>query len=309
LVPASSTTVENANIFNVNAEAVSNNNLDWSNDVTAIYRHGSNTDIKSNIDEIWKTGVPEWKDFRKYNEDTSIVQDEGVVWRSNIANNLNQRPTLNLDKWDMVSAPTIKVYVGDLDTIVIPWGHVQIIQDTEFSDCTNDAFELLFDGQEFEVVASHPGTGKINGGVGHNANGAYITNSTEFIGGYKGKQVNGVLVVDNEVTSLVNVSSSILQEKTSIGEMTYRGRRSTSISTQSSHLGGYRSSDVAISFIDDFDDDNYRTQMSAGSFENVVAVIPGSDKLVNTFDVRFWNGSSQASESRACEYIISGRYA
>ncbi|MDA3957971.1 hypothetical protein, partial [Oceanispirochaeta sp.] len=47
LVPASSTTVLNANIYNIDAIAVGESNTSWTNGITSIYRNGSISDMKT----------------------------------------------------------------------------------------------------------------------------------------------------------------------------------------------------------------------------------------------------------------------
>lgn len=160
LVPAASSTVVNANIYNVDAVVSGGTNTNWTDDETAIYRNGSNSEVKT---EIFVKGVPEHSNTVPYEEFTSFVQDEGMVWGSILAANLGNKPSTNQDKWIPAYAPKKTETVSTGGTFTLGYYHHTFIMDTSLGDLSRSLPDGLFDGQEVEIICDGTGIARVKG--------------------------------------------------------------------------------------------------------------------------------------------------
>jgi hypothetical protein len=211
LVPAGSSSVVNANIYNVDAVVSGGTNTNWTNDQTAIYRNGSQSEVKTNI---FTKGVPEHSLTVPYEEFTSFVQDEGMVWASILAANQGNKPSTNQDKWIPAYAPTKPSTVSATGTFTIEYRHHYITSDTSGGSNTITLQDGKFVGQKVTVECDGTGltnlefTGKIPTGPVPISDGKKCNlewNSTAW-------------VADGGVTADY-VTSGIRTEITSLGKM------------------------------------------------------------------------------------------
>lgn len=198
LIPASSSSVVNANIFNSDAEAEGLNNTGWSNDITAMYRHGSDSDIKTAISNLWTKGIDGWKEDRVYPL-LGYTEDQGMIWQSDEVDNINQQPSTNQDKWKVVSAPKTQQIVFDTEAIAIGWDEPTAIVDTVLGNVTIQVIPPpKYKGQKLTVYSEGTGVVFIPTGNGLYSGGVYISPGKkatfEGIGG-------GLWVADNVVTA------------------------------------------------------------------------------------------------------------
>lgn len=254
LVPASSTTVVDSNIYNVDAVVDGGTNSNWTNDQTSIFRNGSNSEVKT---DIYTKGVPEHSITIPYGQYTSFVQDEGMVWGSLIASNLGNLPSTNQDKWSPAYAPTEIMNVSASGSLTIGFRHYEVEVDLSAGAVSISTLPLpKFIGQKVHIYGIGSGVGDIGGGTGLYANGVYFTENTGGVyltavdnsGTLEWRAGNGVTADYVSGTDSLNLYAS---GKAAIG--IYTSTITTSSSTGSVYSGNsIKSFPITLSYVDNY---------------------------------------------------------
>lgn len=164
LVSAAVSSIVDAKIYNVDAVVEGGTNTNWTNNITDVYRHGSQKELKT---DIFTKGVPAHSLTIPYEEFFSFVQDEGMVWASILAANQGNKPSTNQDKWIPAYAPNVKQQISGSGAVAFGFRNNSLEVDISGGNITISQLPLpSFLGQKVNIVGNGSNFVIVDGGNG-----------------------------------------------------------------------------------------------------------------------------------------------